>query len=107
MKQLAILEYNFFFEPSTETWTNLYQFEQSFAKYLLSCGLEAEVIKSIEGGISKRFMYIKKTPVSIPDPKNAVGRPASLKTYVGSFSKKTVKAPERDFKTTHQLKVIK
>jgi len=106
-KKLAILEYNFLFTPSSETYTNLYQFESTLAKYLDERGLEAEIIKSVEGGLAKRFMYIKPKEVLLPDKPNPVGRPESMKTHINDLRNKTIKAPQRDFRQTHQLKVIK
>jgi len=107
MSKVAILEYNFIFTPSTKTWTNLYQFEQQLAKYFSMCNLEAEIIQSVDGGSSKRFMNIRPKETLIKDPPKSVGRPPSLKTRFDKLRTKTVKAPERDFRQTHQLKIIK
>jgi hypothetical protein len=95
------------FEPSTETWTNLFQFEQQLAKYFEMCHLEAQIIKSVEGGAANRFMYIKKKEAIITEKPNPVGRPESMKTHVNDLRTKKIKAPERDFGQNHQLKVIK
>ena len=108
MKQLAIIEANFMFEPSSETWTNYYQFESSLKKYFDACGLEAQIIKTVDGGNSnKRFLFIQKKEMVLPDSKNPVGRPQTLKGRVNELRARKVKAAERDFAQTHQLKVIK
>ncbi len=57
-RRLAYLEYTIMFDPS-ETWSHLYDFEGSFAKFLTALGLEAEIITPL-GAAPKRVIFIKK-----------------------------------------------
>lgn len=55
----AFLEYAFIFD-TTETWQHLFQFEQDLSKFFALHGCEAQILKTIEGGGSKRILYIKR-----------------------------------------------
>lgn len=106
MNKVAILEYNFIFTPSTKTWTNLYQFEQQLAKYFSMCNLEAEIVKSVEGGSSKRFMHIKEKETIVNEPKPIV-KATAMKAHFDKMRTKKITASERNFRQTRKLKVIK
>ena len=72
--KIAFLEYNFIFDPS-ETWSNLYQFEQTLVKYFETIGMDVQMVKTIEGVGARRILIISRKPmVNVPE-KNAVGRP--------------------------------
>ena len=53
------LQYIFFYDPVQTEWTQGYQFEASFAKYLTTLGLEAEIVPT-EGNVGARILLIKK-----------------------------------------------
>src|SRR3990167_7572329 len=59
MKNLAFLEYMFMFDPS-ETWSNLYQFEDSLVMCFGQLGYEAEIVKTAGGQFGKRVLLISK-----------------------------------------------
>lgn len=55
--------YTFFFDPAQTTWAHEYQFEQSFAKYLESIGLEAQ---NVDAGSEKVYYISKKAGFELP-----------------------------------------
>ncbi len=57
-KKLAILEYLFIFDPA-DTWQHLYQFEDTFADYLMEHNMEAQVLDSINPKSGRRIIQIK------------------------------------------------
>ena len=79
-QNLALLEYTFMFDPS-DAWSSLYQFESTLSKFFDSLGLEAQVVKAIEGGNSKRMLLL--TPK--PEPKEA--RPTKVSSPKDQLSK--------------------
>lgn len=72
--KIAFLEYNFIFDPS-ETWSNLYQFEQTLVKYFETIGMDVQMVKTIEGVGARRILIITKKPNIVPVAKSPVGRP--------------------------------
>ena len=56
---LVLLKYNFLFDP-TETWTNLYQFEDQLKAFFAEHNMTAEIVKPIDGSGGDRIMLIKK-----------------------------------------------
>lgn len=97
--KVAFLEYTFIFDPS-ETWTTLWDFEKDLAKYLGDHGLEAEIIKTIEGqGNGKRLLFIRKreSPPILTQKKNPPGRPLSVRGIINKMTAKKPRAAERDF----------
>lgn len=58
-KNLVVLEYLFIFNPE-ETWDTLSGFEKDLARSFNEHGLEATIIKSIEGQQGKRVLLIQK-----------------------------------------------
>ena len=57
-KELAFLEFTIMFDPS-ETWSHLHDFEGSFAKFLDTIGLEAEIVTPL-GVAPRRIVFIRK-----------------------------------------------
>lgn len=57
--KMVLLEYDFLFNPS-EAWTNLSDFEKSLADFFSAHGLEAEIIKTVEGQVGKRILLVRK-----------------------------------------------
>ena len=55
----VFIKYGFIFEPA-DTWSNLYQFDQLFAKYLREMGLQAELVRSEDGQEKMKILYITK-----------------------------------------------
>lgn len=65
--QIVMLEYSFLFEVP-ETWTNGYAFEQDLAKFLEAMGLQAKILKMVEGvNQGRRVLYITQKPKP-PEP---------------------------------------
>lgn len=58
-EKLVVLEYLFMFDPD-ETWDSLSIFEKDLAKSFAEHGVEAKIIKSIEGQQGKRVLLLKK-----------------------------------------------
>lgn len=54
---VVILDYSFMFDPE-QTWNNFYAFETDLVKFFEEHGLEATVLKSIEGQYGKRILYL-------------------------------------------------
>lgn len=74
MNKLAFLEYIFMFNPE-ESWGHLYEFENQLAKFFTAQGLEAQIVKTVEGSGSRRILLIKRKPtmpVRSIDPKPKV-----------------------------------
>ena len=105
------LQYIFFYDPVQTEWTQGYQFEASFAKYLTSIGLEAEIVLT-EGNVGARILLIKKKQeVAMPAmPSGSVailqskGRPKSIKGQIESLKVGKETTTERDFKKGKLLK---
>ena len=75
MKNIVFLDYMFMFDPS-ETWSHLFEFEKQFGAFLNEHGMEAEVIKTIEGSVGSRILLIKKKEeVANVEEKKPRGRP--------------------------------
>ena len=55
----VVLEYLFMFNPE-ETWNSLYAFETALSKSFAEHGVEAIIIKSIEGQQGKRVLLLQK-----------------------------------------------
>ena len=77
MKDYVFLEYMFIFEPKA-SWQRLYEFEKDLAKFFADHGLEAEVMRMIEGGSTRHALLIKKKEV-IEEPKPLKEKPVSTK----------------------------
>jgi hypothetical protein len=75
--KIAFLEYNFIFDPS-ETWSNLYQFEQTLIKYFETIGMDVQMVKTIEGVGARRILIITRKPTIVPETKQPVGRPQTM-----------------------------
>lgn len=65
-KNLAFLEYSFLFDP-TETWQYLSKFESDLAKFFGSLGYQAEIIRTVEGQVGRRILYIRKVKQDLID----------------------------------------
>lgn len=76
--RIALLEYSFMLDPD-ETWSNLHAFESVLAKFFEEYGLEAIVIKSIEGASSKRMMYLRKKEGLHPLSEGAIPKGKKVK----------------------------
>jgi hypothetical protein len=66
------------FEPS-KTWTHLYEFEKSLMDFFAAHGMEAEVIKPIEGLSSGRILLIAKMElVDAPVKNEPIKQPSEI-----------------------------
>lgn len=82
MKTYALLEYIFMFDPG-EIWSHAYEFEHSLTQFLKTKGLEAQIVKTVEGAEGRRVLLIQKSQEEmIQIPKEPVGRPKGLKRRI-------------------------
>ena len=82
MKQTAFLDYAFLFDPS-ETWSNLIQFEADLIKFFESNGVEAHVLKPVEGQFGRRILVLNRKPtIKLPTDTTK--------------AKKVIRVPEKD-----------
>lgn len=61
MKQVALLDYKFLFDPS-ECWSSVWEFESDIGKFFDACGLEAQIIKGVDGQAGARVIFLTKKP---------------------------------------------
>ena len=80
-KQVALLEFSIMFDRR-ETWSHMYEFEATFAAYLKSIGLQAEVMMPVGQG-TRRIISISKIPEIEPQvptpPPSPIGPQEKLK----------------------------
>lgn len=82
----VFLEYSFLFDPDT-TWDSLSSFEKDLADFFAAHGLEAEIIKMVEGQIGGRILWIKKMDIfdkmSLTPPPKPKGPQKALQKMMG------------------------
>ena len=104
---IVFLEYTFLIDTST-AFHHLYEFEKTLADYLGTRGLQAENIKSVEGSLAKRVMFITKkdTMLQTQRPQEVVvvhdevkrpGRPITLKGQIRRLADRKLRAPAIKF----------
>jgi hypothetical protein len=87
MQNLVILDYSFLFDPS-ETWANLYQFEQEVAQFFEERGMDTKVIKTAQGSSGRRaFLIMKKQVPQIPEGQSAPKKPLTPTKQIEKLSK--------------------
>jgi hypothetical protein len=88
-KRIALLEYSFLFEPDT-TWQRLSDFEDDLARFFRDNGLEAEIVKTVDGQVGNRVLWIKKheTALANLDTTKIKGVGKSLNDVVGKMKSK-------------------
>jgi hypothetical protein len=95
--KLIFLDYTFMFDGSTP-FNHLWEFEKQLAEFFDSKGLVAENIKSVEGSLAKRVMFITKKPdMGQPEEAKSVGRPVTLKGQIKRLSDRKLRAPAINF----------
>jgi hypothetical protein len=79
---IAFLEYTFLIDTD-KAFSHLYEFEKVFTEFLATRSLEATNIKSVEGSLAKRVMFItrKEQVVGMPEQK-PVNRPRTIKSQI-------------------------
>jgi glutathione synthase/RimK-type ligase-like ATP-grasp enzyme len=98
MKNLVLLEYIFMFNPS-ETFSHLYDFEKTLTEFLNSKGLEATIVKTVNGYQGRQVLLIKRRETLTPSI-NPTGRPKSIKRIVKDMGEKKMRIPNtKIFKT--------
>ena len=91
--KLTFLEYTFMFD-GTNPFNHLYEFETALGKFFDEHGLMAENIKSVEGNLAKRIMYITRKPdMGQPEALKPPGRPVTLKGQIQRLSDRKLRAP--------------
>lgn len=80
MKQIAILEYEFQFEPGGDTWQRGFDFERDLIDFFAANRLDAELAE-VTGGSGKRVFIISKmdqpesmAPVPVPQVQKGIQR---------------------------------
>ena len=96
MKKIAFLEYTFVFDPA-RTWSHLYEFEASLAKFFRDINLEAEIMLPIGGQEGKRILYIHSSEIIKTEIKAPVGRPKTLGGQLRDLKAKEPTARAREF----------
>jgi hypothetical protein len=107
MINLVFLEYTFLLNTA-EGFHHLYEFEKTFADYLATRGLQGVNIKSVEGSLAKRVMYITKRDDALQTQKpmgvtvvneevKHIGRPQTLKGRIRELSDRKLRAPAMKF----------
>lgn len=99
MKNAVFLDYTYVFDPS-DTWSHLFEFEETFAAYLKTIGFEAIKVKRSEGQQGRGMMIIQKVgmPVLAKEPQK-VGRPMKTGNAIRALApKRRIYKAEREFK---------
>lgn len=96
-KALAALDYTFMFDPAA-TWQHAYQFEQDLADFFAAHGMEADKIRTVDGGVSRRVLYIQPIQVMFEAGKTQVGRPKETKRIINDLRGHKETAKEKQFK---------
>lgn len=78
MKNLAILDYTFIFEPSVETWQRGFDFERDLADYFSAHEFKADIV-DVTGGSTRRVIYVSKIEkMDTPKPEEVKQNPPSV-----------------------------
>lgn len=86
MNKVAIVDYLFVFEKGL--FSNVYEFENLFIKFLNEKGMEAENMEYVEGQKGKRTIYIAGKPeVVVSEPVKA---PKTPKQQIDSYRKSPI-----------------
>lgn len=78
MKDIAFLEYTFMFDPS-QTWSNLYQFENDLSKFFADRGYDAVIVKTVAGQGGRRILMLQPKPmVDVVEEPKKEAKPSSV-----------------------------
>jgi len=107
MNEIAFLEYTFIFKPS-EGFAHLYEFEQALGRFFSERGLEALILKPVDGQNSRRILYLSKKD-QVKQTPNQPGRPKSAKGIIREMSSRPLRksAGEYDKKRLNLDKPLK
>lgn len=97
MKNLTLITYSFLFDPTT-TWSHLYEFEKSLSDFFAAHGMEAEVIKTVDGAMGTKVLAITRIQTIVAPPPNPVGRPKQPGSQFKDLSEVKLRAPALAFK---------
>ena len=64
--EMAFLEYSFLFDPRELEWPTIQDFERDLSDYFMAYGVEAKVLKTIEGQFGRRILLLEKIEVDEP-----------------------------------------
>lgn len=90
----SFLEYTFLFNTDTG-FSNIYEFESQLKDFFAAFGLEAEIVKTIDGQFGRRILLIRKidtipgnvTNTSVP-PIESIPKPkVPMKVVLNKFRK--------------------
>lgn len=80
MKPLIFLEYSFLFEPGVNTWSYLNDFERDLGDFFTAHGLEAQIVKTIEGQSGgRRILSIVKLEEAVKGAEPALPQSSQVK----------------------------
>jgi hypothetical protein len=97
MVRIIFADVTFMFDNNSP-FAHYFEFEKSLFDFFDSKGLQAEVIKSMEGAVGKRIVLVTKKPdMGQPEPPKPVGRPVTLKGQIRRLSDRKFRAPARAF----------
>lgn len=87
-QEMAFLEYSFLFDPREVGWPTIQDFERDMSAFFEAYGVEAQVLKTIEGQFGRRILYLKKVIEDQPELKTKL-QPASkqMSNLVKKFGK--------------------
>lgn len=85
MKDFAILEYTFMFEPTT-TWQHGSQFENQLSDFFAANGYEANIMET-KGGSGRRVIFLSKIELLQPLRKTPEGKQIPILKKINSAPK--------------------
>ncbi len=97
MKNTVFLDYTFLFDAS-EAFTHLYEFEKALSDFFVAYGMEAKVLKTIEGASGRRIIVLTKlAPIPLPQDPKPQGRPREPSSQFKQLSERKLRAPALKF----------
>lgn len=94
----AYLTYTFLFNADS-TFQNLYEFEKSLTDFFAAHGMEAEIVKTVEGAGQGRILLLSKMQmIPLPKEPSPVGRPKQPGSQFKDLAERKLRAPALAFK---------
>jgi len=112
MKRYVLIRYTFMFDPS-ETFQHKSDVDKLLTDAFDSRGMEAQNVDVVSGAVGEGIILIKKKEMIeipqqqnnlLPESKEPVGRPKTMKGIVKELTQHIAKPQERDFKKGVLLK---
>lgn len=96
MADIKLLDYSFLVD-AIGSFTTVSEFEKFFMDFLDSRNLSGEIISPMTGSKDRRVMYITRRPTVVPEVKQPVGRPQSIKGKIKQLSHRKFSASAIQF----------